>query len=191
MHSKICRRLSVLILCLMTACSSSYNRIETGGTERTGMRLDDGLSVLVTTPKDGGYDDKIYKRSGTIVAHRIDAAFSTSARLVDIYPSEYHSLSDLKDVLAKNDYGYIVVPTINIWARTEKGFSKVPNQMSVKIVVLDATTGEELSSNVLEEKGVLPPSLFGSNEEPEAMLLDAANDYVDDLYGVTFVGRWF
>ena len=178
---------AVLALFSVSACANTYNRIETGGTDRTHSRLDESVAVLVTTPKDGGYAGKIYKGSGATAARRIDAAFSREARLVDVYPSEYHSLDELKDVITKHDYGYIVVPTLTVWGRTDKTAPKAPNQVSVKIWVIDAATGEEISSNSLEAKGASPSSLyghFGSNLEPDELLLNVTDDYVDELYGV-------
>ena len=134
----------------------------------------------MTTPKDGGYAGKIYKGSGAAAASRIDAAFSREARLVDVYPSEYHSLDELKDVIAKHDYGYIVVPTLTVWGRTEKTSPKAINQVSVKISVIDAATGEEISSNSLEAKGAATSSLyslFSSNVGTDELLLNAADGY--------------
>ena len=179
--------LTLAALFLVSACANTYDRIETGGTDRTSSRLDSSVAVLVTTPKDGGYAGKIYKGSGATAARRIDAAFSREARLVDVYPSEYHSLDELKDVIAKHDYGYIVIPTLTVWGRTDKTSPKAPNQVSVKVSIIDAATGEEISSNSLEAKGASPSSLsslFSSNLGPDELLLNATDDYVDDLYGV-------
>lgn len=158
-----------------------------GGTERTNTRLDESVAVLVTTPKDGGYGRKLYDGSGAAVARRTDAAFSRYARIVDVYPSGYHSLNDLKEIIAKNGYGYVVVPTIAVWEHKDKDWSAIPSQVSIRISVIDATTGKEISSNFLEAKG--PPSssvysLLNSDiEGPEELLSELADDYVDTLYG--------
>jgi len=175
---------------LLTACANTYNRTETGGTERTGVHLDESVAVLVTTPKDGGYGGRIYGGSGVAVARIVDSSFSRYARIVDVYPSEYHSLGDLKDIIAKNDYGYIVVPTISIWERRTTDWSKTPTQVSVKMSVIDVATGKEISSNFLEAKGASSSSLvsfFGSSiDRPEDLLSDLTDDYVDTLYSAIF-----
>lgn len=179
---------AVFVLISVSSCSNNYNRIETGGTERTSVRLNEDVAVLVTTPKDGGYGRQIENGSGVAAARTIDASFSRYARLVDVYPSEYHSLNELRDVIAKNGYGYIVVPTITVWGRKDNSWSKVlPTQVSVKISVIDAKTGREVSSNFLEGHGTSPSSfssLFeASDERPEELLSDLSDDYVDTLYG--------
>jgi len=180
--------LAIFFPILLAACSNTYNRVETGGTERTGVHLDESVAVLVTTPKDGGYNGKLSIGSGAIVARRTDAAFSRYARLVDVYPSEFHSLNELKDTIAKNGYGYIVVPTIAVWEHETSDWADTPSQVSVKISVIDATTGKEISSNFLEAKGEPPSSIYSllglGDEGPEELLSDMANGYVDDLYGV-------
>ncbi len=167
-----------------------YNRTETGGTRRTGLRLDESAAVLVTTPKDGGYGGKIYNGSGAAVARIIDASFSRYARIVDVYPSEYHSLSELKDTITKNGYGYIVVPTIYVWEHRTTDWSKVPSQVSVKISVLDAASGKEISSNFLEGQGVSSSSVLSlfdlTADGPKELLPNLADDYVDTLYGAIF-----
>jgi hypothetical protein len=193
MRSGIHLGLAILALLSLTACSGDYNRIETGGTERINVRLDESAAVLVTTPKDGGYRGKIYGGSGAIVASRIDASLSRYARLVDVSPYAYRSLNALKDEIAKNGYEYIVVPTIIVWESEDKPWSKTPSQVNVKISVIDAMTGKEISSNFLQAKGTSSPGILGlfdadsDADGSEGLLSEMADDYVDTLYGANFI----
>lgn len=191
MLSKIRFGLALSALLLVAACANSYNRIEMGGTERIAARLDEDAAVLVMTPRDGSNGKRTYAGSGAIVARRVDAAFSRYARLVDRYPTEYHSLNDLQDVIIKNGYGYIVVPTIVFWEQGGKDWSKASSQASVKISVIDAATGKIVSSNVLEAKGPSPSSLYNildsDTDGPDELLSQLADDYADAVYGAILV----
>ncbi len=177
-----------LALLFITACSANtYNHIETGGTERAEARLDETRPVLVITPKDGGIAGKITKGSGVDAARIIDASFSREARIVDVYTADYHSFDELKDTIAKNDYGYIVVPTLTQWSQSEKGLFKSANQVRMKIIILDAATGQELSATFLDAHGPSPSSLsslFTTTLSPPELLSKITDDYVDDLYGI-------
>jgi hypothetical protein len=193
MQSKIRFGLAIFALLSITACSSNTNRIETGGTERTNVHLNESAALLVTTPKDGGYRGKIYGGSGAIVASRIDASLSRYARLVDVSPTPYHSLNTLQDEISKNGYEYIVVPTIIVWENKDKPWSKIPSQINVKISVIDTATGKEVSSNFLQAKGTSSSSIFSifdttsDTDGPEGLLSEMADDYVDTLYGANFI----
>jgi hypothetical protein len=174
---------------LLVACSTPYSRTETGGTDRTNMRLEENEAVLVMTPKDGSYNQKTYIGSGALVARDIDASFSQYARLVDVSPSEFRSIKQLSETIIENDYGYIVVPTIISWRQQEHGWSKAVTHITLKIVVLDAKTGRELSANYLEAKnkslseGFNILNIFEDDaENPEDIVVQMADDYADTLY---------
>ncbi len=187
MLPKIQHGLAILALLFVTGCANTYNRVEMGGTERTHTRLDESAAVLVMMPKDGGNGRKSYGGSGAVVAHTIDAAFSRYARLVDIYPTEYHSLNEIKDIIAKNDYKYIIIPTVVSWTYGGANWSKTATQVGVKISIIDAISGRTISSNFLESKGPSASSIYtlldSDTEGPEELLSNLADDYVDDLYG--------
>jgi len=142
-------------------------------------------AVLVVTPKDAVSKGKTYKGSGDVIARMIDASFSHYARLVDVYPSGDMTLDQLKDTAAKRNYGYIVLPTILAWGPKDEEWYKPINQAMLKMSVVDALTGNELSSNFLEGKGAGLSSYNPFNMEPEGsetLLTRPIDDYVDSLY---------
>ncbi len=165
---------------LLMGCTSTYVSTQAGGTEENSARLQESKSVLVTTPKDGSYKDKLYNGSGISVAQKTDTSFSRYAAHVTVYPSEFHSMKELNPKIAKEHYGYIVVPTITHWEHRATAWSGLPSRASIKLVVFDAQNGKEISSNVIEGKSASFTLLATS---PEELLPGLIDNYVDSLYG--------
>jgi len=170
----------VMVALLLGACTSTYVSTEAGGVEETNIHLQQTKAVLVTTPTDGSYEKTLYNGSGISVAQRTDTSFSRYASRVSVYPSEYHSIKELSDTIAKDDYGYIVVPTITHWEHRATAWSGLPSRASIKLTVLDAKTGKEISSTVVEGKSA---SFTLLRTSPEDLLPGLIDHYVDTLYG--------
>jgi len=174
----------VMVLLVLAACQPPYHRVETGGTDRILARLDKNATVLIMTPKDAVGEKQTYKSSGEAVARVIDTSMSRYARLVDVSPTPYVSYDQLKDTITKNSYGYIVVPTILKWQPKDDWYWPV-NEVSVKVSVLDALTGAEISSNILKGKGTVeadynPISIYPAG--PVQLLGQPVDEYMDLLY---------
>lgn len=84
MQSRMRSAFAILILLFFSACGNTYNRTEMGGTERTGVRLNDSSPVFIMTLRDGDSAGKLSYGSGAAAALVIDASFSRCARIVDI-----------------------------------------------------------------------------------------------------------
>jgi hypothetical protein len=185
MQSK--KPLSVIIAAtlLLMACTSTYVSTKADGTKENSVRLKESKSVLITTPKDGSYQDKLYNGSGVSVAQKTDTSFSRYAAHVAIYPAEFHSLKELNDTIAKERYDYIVIPTITHWEHRATAWSGLPSRASIKLTILDAQSGKEISSTVVEGKSASFTFLATS---PEDLLPGLIDNYVDSLYGQKSVG---
>jgi len=175
----------VVAVLSLAACSDKYNRVETGGTERINAKLDKAAAVLVVKPNDAVNKGKTFKGSGEVLARMIDASFSHYARIVDVYPSSDVPLDQLRDTAAKGSYGYIVLTKVIAWGPKDDEWYKPINQATIKMTIIDALTGNELSSNVLDGKGAELATLNPFNMEPEkseSLLVSPIGDYVDSLY---------
>lgn len=175
--------LSVLF---MTACTASYQTNPSVVNDVIGAPLQKSKAVLVTTPKDGNYQTIIYKDSGTTAAKETEASFARYATSVTITPEEFHGMKELKYTITEGNYGYVVVPTITHWEQRATAWSGKPSRASIKLTVLNAKTGKEISSTEVDGKTATFTFLHTS---PEDLLPGLINTYVDKLYGVTALDR--
>jgi hypothetical protein len=187
LHSII---ICLLVLALTACAENTYNRVETGGTARTDVRLDETLPVVITNVKDGGMMGKTSNHSGALVTRTVDASLSRYAKLVDVSPNEYQKPGDGR-AGPYTDYGYIVVPVITAWEIPDARHENAPTQIRVKLTVIDAATNEKLSSDFLEATAPAPYTLSAlvnrGSDKPSDMLSELVDDYVDALYGHDFL----
>jgi hypothetical protein len=185
---KSARQIGVIVLAaalVLGGCSNKYDRMETGGTERTGAHLDKNAAVLIATPKDPAHNRVVYKGAGEALARMIDATFSENARVVDLYPEETVSPDQFKDAAGKSTYGYIVIPTITKWGPNDNDLLKAIDHAAIKIKVIDALTGNVVSSTYLEGKSASLDSYNPFNMKDEGLenlLYNPLEDYVYSLY---------
>jgi hypothetical protein len=169
----------------LAGCENKYDRMQTGGTERTGVHLDKDAAVLIATPRDPAHNRTIYKGAGEDLARMMNSTFSEYARIVDVYPESTVPLDKFKDAAGKSTYGYIVIPTIVDWGPHDKDFLKAINHAAIKVKILDALTGAEVSSTYIEGKSPEWDSYNPFNMKAEGLenlLYNPLDEYVYGLY---------
>lgn len=168
---------ALLSICL-GGCSSTYNHLPTGGLERAKVSLDPAKAILIAIPADGTFGEKRYGGSGQAVAQRTAAEFGKFANRVEI------SAGDERDKLlqtARNKgSGYLVIPTISHWEHRATAWSGIPSRVGIAMTILDADSGEEITSSILESNSAAFTLLATS---PENQLPILIGGYVDQLFG--------
>ena len=171
--------LSVTLLALGGACTSSYQQRETTGVQASAFQLDSGKSVLVTVPADGSYGDRTYAGTGRTVAQKTAAAFSRYSRRVEVAAPEISKRDDLLAEARKIGAGYLVIPTVTHWEVRATEWSGIPSRVSISIAILDVATGRELRSTLLESRSAVMTFV---RPNPDALAEHMINENVSALY---------
>jgi hypothetical protein len=164
----------------LAACSSSYEKRETAGTEASSVRLDPGKSILIAVSADGQYGSRAYLGTGRVVAQKAAAAFSRYARQVEISNIRPTERDALLVAARKAGSGYLILPTIAHWEQRATEWSGVPSRVSIDVAIVDVGTGTDLRSGLLESRSARM-TLVRPN--PDALAEHLLDDYVAGLYG--------
>jgi uncharacterized protein DUF4823 len=173
------RVLALLAVAIVTSCSASYSKVNTGGADRAAVHLDAARPVLVALPADGNFDAKSYPGSGVTVAQQTAAAFAKHASRVDLASSGVKDRSGLLEAARRSGAGYLVIPTITHWEHRATEWSGRPSRAAVGIEIVDVSNGETAASTLLESRSRIM-SLTGTS--PESLMPHLIGPYVDGLY---------
>lgn len=160
----------------IAGCTASYQIQSTSGTKVA--RLDPARGVYVTVPRDGSYGSTTYSGSGQIAAQGVAAAFSKYASRVQVAekPSETkEAMASAKSLGAS----YLVVPAIAHWEQRATEWSGRPSRMAIRVSVIDASSGEQITSSLVEGRSRI---VSWTSTSPESLLKDPLNEYVRGLY---------
>lgn len=166
----------VIIVLLLLGCADTHSLVKTAGTQI--QKLDAAKTVYVSVPEDGRYGSTGYPGSGQMVTQIIAAEFSKRASRVETGTRVEvleQSLASAKRVGAH----YLVAPAILHWEHRRTEWSGIPNQSSIKIGVLDVTTGQTIEGAVISGKSGL--ATFGG-DTPQGLLPKPVAEFVNSLY---------
>lgn len=167
----------VVSMLLLAACTARYQVDNLGGTA-SAAQLDRQKGVYVAVPRDGTYESKPYVGSGQIVAQAVAAAFARSA--VQVHVAEARSETEEALVSARKlGAEYVVVPTIAHWEQRATEWSGRPSRMAIRISILDAKTGNQISATSIEGRSRI---VSLTSTTPESLLRDPLAQYVSRLY---------
>lgn len=170
------RQCLVLIL-LVTGCADQHQVTRMAGTA-SGAKLTSEQTVYVAVPQDGRFGSRTYGGSGIRVVSIVAGAFSEHARRVESGNSIEDELKALANARAKSS-SILVVPTILHWEHRNTAWSGKPNRSSIKIHLIDVSSGETLDAVVIE--GTSTTMTFGG-DTPEGLLPAPVRSYVRGLY---------
>jgi len=167
--------IAALVL-LLLGCTARYQVANLSG--QGSVRLDPSVSVYIAVPEDGSYGAKSSAGSGQVVAQSVAAAFATKGAKIQI--ADRHQSRD-GDLSAARQFsaGYVVLPTIYQWEQRAMVWSGLPSRMRIRIVILDARTGDQLTATSIEGRSQIVSS---TSTSPESLLKDPLAEYVDTLY---------
>jgi uncharacterized protein DUF4823 len=169
---------AIIAASCLAACSARYNVRDAGGTEAAAVRLDRSKLVFVAVPQDGAYGSKVYGGSGQSVAQAIATAFSETAsrvRVGDRYGKSEDAIAAGKAAGA----GYVVIPVITHWEPRNTAWSSLPSRMAVRVAIVDAANGNELTSSAIEGRSRI---VSLTSTSPDSLLRVPLSQYVHGLY---------
>lgn len=172
--SKMLRVTFVVVAILAGGCVSTFEHREL---KSVSVALDSTKGVLISTPKDGWYENKQYRNSGVMTASAIRSAFSRHASRVDVVDT-CHGVDCLASIDIE-EFGYYVKPEILHWEDRATEWSGKRDRVEIRLAIFDAVTEAELASSSYVGKSKW--ATFGG-DHPQDLLAEPTNKYVSDLY---------
>jgi len=173
------RKSVFLALCVVAlfGCHAKYQVNNLAASEIG--RLDRRKAVYIAIPIDASYGSKKYAGSGQIVTQELANAFSRAAARVQIAEKSMATTEEVVAAAARADAGYAVIPTIAHWEQRATEWSGRPSRMAIRVVVLDAATGKQVSSTAVEGRS----RIFSfTSTSPESLLKEPLATYVSGIY---------
>lgn len=166
-----------LALCftlLLTGCASTYKH---DVVSQPIVKLERGKAILIATPQNGAYENKVYQSSGRQTAAVVQSAFARFTNNVTISSR----CSDLACLRTESDlnFSYFVVPEILHWEDRNTEWSGIPDRIEVKLIVVGALNNNEIASVVISGKSKW--ATFGG-DHPQDLLPEPIKQYVEGLY---------
>lgn len=157
---------------LLGGCADTHRLVREDATP--GQKLPPTASVLVTVPTDGAYGAQVYHGSGRMTAEVVRTAFAQRT-------SRIRTASAGEEVGAAQaaGYDYLVRPTILHWEDRATEWSAIPDEVKVRIEVIDTASGQVVASGVVE--GTSGLATIGG-DSPEDLLPEPVAEFVASLY---------
>ena len=163
-------------LLLLVGCADSHNMIPDVKYAQT--KLSTEGTTYIALPADGRYGEIHYDGSGAMVAQTLQAALLDYMVQVDI-ASETENYDTALNSARQGDYTYLFFPTITHWEDRATEWSGIPDQIAVKLTVIDSGSGSKLSSANIDGKSGWA-TLGG--DHPQDLLPEPIKEYVDQLF---------
>jgi hypothetical protein len=166
--------LLLFVVILLSGCAAKYNQVDL---HTPTSNLIKGKSILIATPENGTYGDKVYSSSGRMTALAVNAAFAKFSNNIEV-SKKCNDFKCLK-VNESGQFNYYVIPEILHWEDRATEWSGKPDKIEVKVSVYDSETENELASTII--KGKSKWATFGG-DHPQNLLTEPLNTYVGSLY---------
>ena len=162
-----------LFLVVLAGCADTHEIIRTGAT----VKLSREASAYVGISKDGAYGSALYSGSGAMAAQAVAKAFGPYLSRVTVGKRE--NLDNARKSAQAGGYTYLLYPEILHWEDRATEWSGIPDQVSVKVSVLNADTGAVLDSAVVTGKSGLGTV---GGDRPEHLLPKPLSEYAATLF---------
>jgi len=165
----------LFLLVLFAGCAEKQKVIQTGsGTDK----IDAGKSIYLSVPKDGTYGLTVYHGSGVDTSRIIFSALANhSNKLCEA--NEYHNFDHSLESAKNENCDYLIFPTILEWDDRATEWSGIPDNVSVKIDVIEISTGRTIDSVIIKEESETDASTGG---HPQDLLPQPVKQYIDSLF---------
>jgi len=166
--------LLLFVAILLSGCAAKYNQVDL---HTPTSNLVNGKSVLIATPQNGSYGDRVYSSSGRTTALAVNAAFAKFSNNIKVSKncSEFKCLKNNEST----QIDYYVIPEILHWEDRATEWSGKPDKIEVKVSVYNSETENELASTII--KGKSKWATFGG-DHPQDLLAEPLNAYIESLY---------
>lgn len=163
---------AILTAVLVTGCTAKYTQSDVSTSSN---KLDPRQSVIIATPTDGRYAEKLYSGSGEMTANAVRTAFAHYTNQVDVVAA----CKDITCLKARSASAYYVVPEILHWEDRATEWSGIPDKVQVKLTIYEPTSNEPSRAAVLSGKSKW--ATFGG-DHPQDLLPGLLQNYVKAQY---------
>ncbi|HEX6842150.1 MAG TPA: DUF4823 domain-containing protein [Stellaceae bacterium] len=160
-------------LALLAGCAELSGRGDMAA-DKPATPLDGRRVVLIALPQEEGTGGIGAQQ---MVALRMARAFARHAKRVDVAPGNVRDLAVLLHVARKDRAGYLALPVVSTGG--ERAGWHAPDRPSMRIVIFDVSTGQEIASTPLQRTSRLLDFVSDRAQSPSARLID---EYLDGLY---------
>ena len=166
----------VMLFSVLSGCADTHQllRIDNDAS----VRLNQNGSIYVAAPKDGIYGNNNYHGSGANTAQIIRASFSRQTRNVEV-AREYEQFNKALEYAKNNGFQYLVFPTILHWEDRATEWSSIPDQVEVKIDIIDTARGKTVAAGIVKGKSGI--ATFGG-DHPQDLLPKPIDEFITSLY---------
>lgn len=175
MQTKKTKKIYLYIISLfLFGCADTHQLVRTTNNQ---ISLSKDKPVLIIAPKDGQYGGQYYAGSGATTAQIITASFAKYTLQIDAVKNK-----DFKSAISyakENNYYYLVYPLILHWEDRATEWSGISDKVSVKISILEVSSGSELDSVIIEGESGL--ATIGG-DHPQDLLPKPIDEYVKGLF---------
>lgn len=130
------------LVALLSACADTHQLTRAGNGS---AQLNLNNRVYIAVPKDGSYGSINYQGSGMNSAQIILIAFARYLNDVET-GHQYQPYSEALDYAKTNTFDYLIYPTVLAWEDRATEWSGMPDNVSIKIAVVDTATGRTADS---------------------------------------------
>lgn len=166
----------LILIAALSGCADSHQWLPSQSVSTQQLNRTD--KIIIATPVDGEYGDHIYKGSGRNTAQILYAAFARRSAGVTV-DSEALSYDLALEKAKRSGQDILVLPTILHWEDRATEWSMIPDQVEVKISVIQISSGAVISSGIASgESGI---ATFGG-DHPQDLLPEPIEAFVSSLY---------
>lgn len=165
-----------LIIIFISSCADTTQLLRNGVST---IHLKKSKSIYISVSRDGRYGNQNYHGSGINVSQLILMSFSKFGKNNIEIGSEHQSFKESLSFAKDHDYGYLIVPSILEWEDRATEWSGIPDKVSIKISIIDVSSGEIIDSVII--KGKSGVATFGG-DHPQDLLPKPIEQYTASLY---------
>lgn len=162
----------LLSLFLLTSCSSTFQLIQSN---KTSIKMELDRDILVTTCKNGFFEDTEYTDSGIKTTKAVENKLRRYANTVTVISETSFSKIDKQQLLTCN---YVIIPELYLWEDRATSWSGKPDKMMLGLTVYD-NTGTKL--NHIEIKGESTSMTLDDND-PIELVNEALDMYIRTIF---------
>ena len=159
----------------LLGCADTHQLVREGA---TGTKLTNTDSLYVAVSRDGAYGTAVYAGSGAMTSQTLVSAFSKHAQNVEMSHG-YETFDEALATARAKKVKYLIYPTILHWEDRATEWSAIPDQVEVKVEIVDVQTGKAIESAVISGKSGLA-TLGG--DHPQDLLPKPVEEFVSSLY---------
>jgi len=166
--------LGLILILILNACSAKHEII----TSNKNHQLKPNKSIYIALPKDGIFGSIQYPASSTQTTHALLKSFSRYSNNIEA-SNQYATYAQALRETSKRGFYYLVYPTILHWEDRATEWSGKPDKLSIQIKIVQANTGKQLNSTIIEGKSSWA-TLGG--DHPEDLLQDPIDKLVNSFF---------